>query len=262
MGKLRTIFNRIYADYLMPSRLREYEEIIQSSLSEGFIHITYAEYVQKLKNSMLNSNEKYFILRHDVDTDVATAKRFFKIEKKLHVKASYYFRQNTIDLKLMREINTYGSEASYHFEELAAFCKNKHIKNKDDAIARIHEIRQLFKSNFIKLEKKLGYKLNTVASHGDFVNRKLNLINNIITDDINLRNELGILAETYDKDIFNSFDAYISDKPYPKYYTKSVFESITKNRVICFLTHPRHWHTNVCVNTKDNMQRFVEGIVW
>ncbi len=262
MAKVKAIFNRIYADYLMHSRLKEYEKIIQSVLKEGFVFITYRDYVQGFRSNSLSKSEKYFILRHDIDTDVRTAKQFFRIEKKLNVKASYYFRQATMDITFMKAINDYGSEASYHFEEIASFCKKNHIKTREEAIANIKEIKFLFKNNLQKLESQLGFKIKTVAAHGDFVNRKLKIINNYITDDRMLRQELGILAETYDQDVFDSFDVYISDKPYPVYYTKSVSEHIKKDKIICFLTHPRHWHTNFYVNTKDNIRRLVEGILW
>ncbi len=45
----------------------------------------------------------------------STAKKFFEIENKYNVKASYYFRLSTLDYKFMKEIHEYGSEASYHF---------------------------------------------------------------------------------------------------------------------------------------------------
>ena len=90
MGKLTVIKNRIYSDYLMPSRLEEYENIIKKLNEESYIHITFREYRKLLNNKKLEG--KYFINRHDIDTDIATAKEFFKIEKKYNVKASYYFR--------------------------------------------------------------------------------------------------------------------------------------------------------------------------
>ncbi len=35
-----------------------------------------------------------------------------------------------------------------------------------------------------------------------------------------------------------------------------------KYRVIYMLTHPRHWKNNRKVNTKDNIKRIYEGILW
>jgi len=146
MGKLTTIKNRIYNDYLMPSRLNEYETVLQKLNQEGYKHITFREYKKLLDTNNLDG--RYFINRHDIDTDVSTAKEFFKIEKKYNAKASYYFRLSTLDFKFMKEIEDYGSEASYHFEEIAQFCKDNHIKSRDEVINRLDDIKKIFIENF------------------------------------------------------------------------------------------------------------------
>ena len=262
MGKLTTIKNRIYADYLMPSRVNEYEKIIKMLVDNEYEILTVRDYYKKLKTNSLNA-QYYFINRHDIDTDVATAKEFFRIEKRYNVKASYYFRLSTLDFEFMKEIESYGSEASYHFEEIATYCKENHIKDKEVALNRLSEIKEIFKNNFLNIEKKVGKKLETVCSHGDFVNRKLQIVNNEITKDEVLRNELGIECETYDKDIMKSFDIYLSDRPYPYFYApKPISDVIGKEKTICMLSHPRHWRSSPIINTIDNLKRVYEGFRW
>jgi len=262
MKKLTIIKNRIYSDYFIPSRLDEYERAIKELCNNGYEHITFKDYKYKLDNNILN-NKKYFINRHDIDTDVLTAKEFFKIEKKYNVKATYYFRLSTLDIEFMKEIEEYGSEASYHFEEIAQYCKDNHIKTKDGAISHMAQIKEQFISNFKMIEANLGFKLQTICAHGDFVNRKLNIINNEITKDKELRKKIGISCETYDKDVMDSFDIYVSDSPYPIFYTpKSVFEYIGKKNIICMLSHPRHWRVNLEINTVDNIKRVYEELKW
>ncbi len=260
MAIVTTIKNRIYGDYLMLSRLREYERMLKKLSDNGYKHIALREYKELLDNNELKKN-KYFINRHDIDTDIATAKEFFKIEKKYNLKASYYFRLSTLDFEFMKEIEEYGSEASYHFEEIAQYCKDNHIKSKDDVITEMENIKDIFKSNFKMIEEKLGYKLSSVCSHGDFINRKLNVINNEIIKDKELRVELGIKCETYDKNIMESFDIYVSDRAYPQFYSpNSIFEYIGDKNIICMLSHPRQWRTSIRCNTIDNIKRVYEGI--
>ena len=262
MGRLTTIKNRLYSDYFMPSRVNEYEKIIKMLLDNGYEIITVRDYYKKLKTNGLNS-QRYFINRHDIDTDVATAKEFFRIEKKYSVKATYYFRLSTLDIKFMKEIEAYGSEASYHFEEIATYCKEHHIKDREIALKKLAQIKELFKKNFLNIEKKVGKKLESVCSHGDFVNRKLNIVNNEITKDEVLREELGIICETYDKDIMSSFDIYLSDRPYPYFYApKPIFDFIGKKDIVCMLSHPRHWRSSPMINTIDNLKRVYEGLRW
>ena len=263
MGRIAVIKNRIYSDYFMPSRLDEYENIIKNLSEAGYEHITFRDYNQKLKNNSLD-NKKYFINRHDIDTDVATAKKFFKIEKKYNVKATYYFRLSTLDFEFMKEIEEYESEASYHFEGIATYTKRNHIKSKDEIITHLDKIKEEFKQNFQMIESKMEtIKLQTVCSHGDFANRKLGIVNNMITKDLKLREELEIECETYDKDIMNSFDIYLSDGAFSLDTTaKDIIKMIDNKNIICMLTHPRQWNTSWLCNTKENIKRLYEGLVW
>lgn len=264
MGKLRIIKNRIYSDYLMPSRLGEYEELIVKLIKNGYKHVTFRDYKYMLKNNLLQ-NKKYFINRHDIDTDTdtATAKEFFSIEKQHNVVATYYFRMCTLDFDFMKEIESYGSEVGYHFEEMAQFAKDNHIHSRDELMNGMDKIKKIFKGNFKMIENRLGVKLKTVCSHGDFINRKLNIVNNEITKDASLREELGIECEAYDKEIMNSFDVYVADRPYPAFYApESVFEYIGKVNIICLLSHPRQWRVSPILNTKENMKRLYEEFSW
>lgn len=259
---VKIVFDRIYSDYFMSSRLSEYENIIKQLVDSGYEFITLKEYCTKLKNNTLD-NQKYLINRHDIDTDVSTAKEFFKIEKKYGVKGTYYFRLCTLDYQFMKELNEYGSEATYHFEEVAQYAKDNHIKQKEFIFENMDEIREIFKSNILEIENKLNTKIETVASHGDFVNRGLQIINNEITNDKKLREELGITCEAYDKELMESVDIYVADKMYPEMWApKPIYEYIGKVDRIYMLTHPREWRVNIIENTVDNIKRFYEGIKW
>ena len=198
----------------------EDEKMIEELLVNGYKYITFREYKKSLDFNRVSG--KYFINRHNTDTDIATAKEFFRIEKKHRVKTIYYFRLSALDFEFMREIEVYGSEASYYFEEIAQSAKDNYIKFKN-------EIKKEFIENVLMIEDKLGIKIESLYLHKDFVNRKLDIINNKITKDIKLRDELGIIYETYDKDIMENFDIYIFDKSYSQFYTpKPIFEYIDK----------------------------------
>ena len=142
--------------------------------------------------------------RHDIDTDLGTARRLFALEQKHGVRASYYFRLSTLDIGLMREIERYGSEASYHYEEIATFAKRAHLKQAAAVRARLPEIRTEFERNFLRIEGLLGTKMVTVASHGDFANRRLGMANYELLDDAALRLRCGIASECYDTDLQRS----------------------------------------------------------
>ena len=257
---MKTMLNRIYSDYLMPSRLGQYERLLQDAASAGYCQQSVREF---LLPPPPGGRGPTLVHRHDIDSDVRTAAKMFAIEARLGITASYYFRLTTLDIGLMREIEAYGSEASYHFEEVADFAKRHHIKDARILRSRFPLIRAQFRRNLLGIEQALARKLITVASHGDFANRRLNVINHEILDDPAFRARCGIACETYDASLLRQFDLYISDRPHPQYFHPiAPHEAFGRYRCICLLTHPVQWETNWRESTKCNVRRLVEGLAW
>lgn len=259
---MNTVLNRLYSDYIMPSRLRRYEEFLNLANNAGYAQTSVRLFVKSMRDGVC-PDEKIILHRHDVDSDVRTAKKLFAIEKKYNIKASYYFRLSTLDFDLMHEIEDFGSEASYHYEELATFAKKNNIKDSTEIRKRLPEIRDEFLANFNLIQERFGKKLTTVASHGDFANRRLKLSNTEILSDQTLRERCGIECETYDHALLGNFDIYIADRPFPQYYyPTSPFDALGRYNKICLLTHPSQWETNWIESTKCNFLRLYEGLKW
>jgi hypothetical protein len=257
---IKEIFDRIYGQYLMPSRLSEYEQLIVEAKKNGYIHLSIRDLCAVLEKKDIP--DKIFVHRHDIDTNIRTAKKMFKIEQQYCIKATYYFRLPTLDFDFMREIEEYGSEASYHFEEIATFAKREHIKNATDILKNLRIIQEEFLKNLRWIEKRLGKKIVTVASHGDFANRKLKVSNFEILKDPYFRKRCGIKCESYDENLMKIFDIRISDGPYPIFYSPiSVYDAIREGKEhIFFLSHPGHWEVNIIEATIENIKRFYEGL--
>jgi hypothetical protein len=259
---MKTLLNRVYADYLMPSRLREYEAVLLQAEELGYAQLPLRTYFRALTRGD-RLPDRVLVHRHDIDSDLRTAKKLFALEARHGIKATYYFRLCTLDLGFMREIEAAGSEASYHYEEVAYFAKRHRIR--DAAVLRQHfpEIRELFVSNFQSIADRLQLPMATVASHGDFANRRLNVINHELLQDSALRARCGIECEAYDDALLRHIDMYISDRKYPVYYRPmSPFEALGRHARILFLTHPVQWETNWVDNTRCNARRLVEELAW
>lgn len=254
---MNTLLNRIYGDYLMPSRLPHYAAILQAASDAGYRQMSVRDFLFPAADGHT------LVHRHDIDSDLRTAAKMFAIEAHQGVKASYYFRLSTLDFGLMREIEAYGSEASYHFEEVADFAKRHHIKDAKVLRSRFPAIRAQFRQNLERIEHALARKLVTVASHGDFANRRLNVINHEILDDPAFRSRCGIACETYDDALLRQFDLYISDRPHPVYFhPMAPGAALGRYRRICLLTHPVQWETNWRESTRCNMRRLVQDLAW
>lgn len=259
---MKSLFRRIYSDYGMPSRLAKHESLIRAGQHAGFVQTSVRDFFDVVQAGNVAAS-RCIVHRHDIDTDLRTTRKMFELEKKLGIKASYYFRLSTLDIGLMREIEDYGSEAGYHYEELAAFSKLHKLKDPAVVRSRLPEIRELFRENFFRVEQQLGRKIRTVASHGDFANRRLKLNNAEILADEQLRKDCGIECEAYDAALLDHIDLYITDRPPPQYYCpRSPFDVIGNHDRICLVTHPRQVETNWKENTKANLFRFYEAVTW
>ncbi|MCH2159788.1 MAG: hypothetical protein MK096_13555 [Oleiphilaceae bacterium] len=247
-------------DYFMRSRLSEYETLIVKSKQKGFEHLTVSEWHRALISGTLP--KKVIIHRHDIDTDIRTARKMHKVEQKQGVNSTFYFRLSTLDARLIREIDASSSEVGYHFEEVAQFCKDNGVKEAVVANDSMGKIREIFETNLQGLRERFDCEFSSVAAHGDFVNRKLKLPSTLLLNE-DLKQQLNILCEGYDDHLMASADIYIRDMQYPVFYSPvSFLEALDKNNVIYFTTHPRQWETNVLVNTWDNLKRLFEGIRW
>ena len=257
-----SLLNRLYADYLMPSRLGEYEALLERARDAGYAQLSVRQFYRELAHPD-GAPQRVLVHRHDIDSDVRTAKKMFALEAKYGVKASYYFRLTTLDFGFMREIEAAGSEASYHYEEVADYAKRHRIRCSIEIRRRFPEIREQFVRNFCSIAERLGMQMATVASHGDFANRRLKVINHELLRDAELRRRCGIECESYDSELLNRFDMYISDREHPLYYVPlSPFEALGRYQRICFLTHPLQWETNWIETTRCNLRRLAEEIAW
>ena len=105
------IIDRVYADYFQPSRMDEYKELLRALLLAGYkFHSIHSFWRLEHIPGGLAETGKYFVLRHDIDSDVQTAKKMWAIEKEMGIASSYYFRLSTIDITLMRDIDANGSD--------------------------------------------------------------------------------------------------------------------------------------------------------
>ncbi|UUZ49379.1 hypothetical protein LP420_03160 [Massilia sp. B-10] len=104
---MKTLLNRLYGDYLMPSRLNQYDALVHAACDLGYDQLSLREF---LCPPPPEGRGLTMVHRHDIDSDLRTAAKMFAIEVRHGITASYYFRLSTLDFGLMREIEAYGSE--------------------------------------------------------------------------------------------------------------------------------------------------------
>ena len=256
------IMQRIYEDYFKPSRLPDYKRILEAFRDAGYQMIS----ILDLYNMVISGGitGKVFINRHDIDTSPNVAREMFEIEKEIYGhegSATYYFRDSTIDKRLIREIEDYGYETGYHYEELATFEKINKLKNVEKMRESLPKCRQMFIDDIMRFREITESSSLTVASHGDFINTKYRIQNVEILRDIETREKAKIVVEAYDANVMECIEARYADQVLLSNFAEEVLKGIKEgNQVIMTLTHPRNWKVDVIANTKDNVRRYWQGI--
>jgi hypothetical protein len=259
-----TVSNRIYADFLMPSRLPTYRRLLEACLEAGYAVVSIETYWDLVKTAKLDPARRMVILRNDIDTDPGTARRMWEIGQELGVGGSFFFRLSSLDVPLMQAIAESGGHASYHYEELATVAKRHRLRNRVDVDRHLGEAQDEFRRNLASLRARTGLPLSIVASHGDFVNRRLGIPNWFILTDRDFRRDTEIDLETYDEAIMGSVTSRHSDNLYPRYWLpEDPLAAITRGeRVVYILVHPRYWRVARAVNARDDAARFWENMVY
>lgn len=244
--------NRIYNDYFMKSRMSEYEKLLSDFLEDGYTFLMIKE-----STKILDDKKKYIFIRHDIDSDIKIARKMFEVEKKLNIKTTYYFRLSTFDKELVQDIIDYGSEVGYHYEEIATYCKQNKVFDIDIVKRNIKKIQKDFINNIDKLQKEHSVKFSSIASHGDFINRKIKLSNDKIYDK-ELKNKLKLI-EAYD--IEPILDFRTSDCMPPKFFKQDPYLAITDNRKkVLLLVHTRYWERAPLERLKLDFLRLIDNI--
>jgi hypothetical protein len=259
---LPRLLDRVRSDFLMRSRLGLYQRLLASALDAGYRIHSVGGLWQLIESGGLDPAQRYLVLRHDVDTDWRTAAAMWKIDRELAVESSYFFRLTTLAPALIADIAGGGSEASYHYEELATIAKRRGLRSASDALRHVTEAQDLFAANIGRLRAATGLPMAVVAAHGDFVNRRLGVPNWVILDDPVVRQDVGIVLETYDEAYLRHLSSRHSDAPYPQFWVPGdpAEPMRTGTPVVSVLVHPRHWRVDRRINAREDIRRLVEGL--
>ncbi|HLO35524.1 MAG TPA: hypothetical protein VK194_05550 [Candidatus Deferrimicrobium sp.] len=258
------VLQRIHADFLMASRLPTYRRLLETVLGAGYAVVSIETFRDRVRAGSDEPGQRVLILRHDIDTDPDTGRKMWEIEEDLGIRASFFFRLSTLDIPLMRAIADGGGHASYHYEELATVAKRHRLRSRGEIDRHLDEIRREFLRNVESVRARTGLPLDIVASHGDFVNRRLGIPNWFLLDDPAFRREAGIALEAYDDALMGRVTSRHSDTAPPRAWVpESPLAAIGRAEpVVHVLVHPRHWRVAPWVNARDDLGRLRESLAY
>lgn len=198
-------------------KLSYYEKTLAQALSDGYDFLTTSD--------CMIPRDKKIVLRHDIDHDISLCRNFLKIEKRLGIKATYYFRTQAKNYNLfskdsMRIVESAidsGHEIGYHYE-FPFLCADKNL---DFFIKNLDLIRCAF-----------GKKIKVVSPHEPTRSKSG-------TIDRKKLKSLGIKYDAYDKKIMKEFK-YISDSSC-NWREGPMHEHLNVHDSLYILTHPIWW---------------------
>jgi hypothetical protein len=151
-----------------------YKKLLTQLIQAGYAFQTVKEFVQK-------PAQKTIMLRHDVDARNKHSLLFAKIQHKMGIVGTYYFRMvpESFDEKIIQEIAEMGHEIGYHYEDM------------DFAKGDVDEAYKLAKKHLEQLRELADVK--TICMHGS---PRSPYDNKAVWQKYDYR-ELGIIAEPY-----------------------------------------------------------------
>jgi hypothetical protein len=258
VSRLRAIALRLHHDYLQAERLGDFEALLTAALERGYRTMTLSAFAETAPAA----DDRILLVRHDIDTDVARARRMWQIEQRLGVVGSYFFRRSTWDVGFMCELAAAGNEVGYHYEELADLVKEQGAATAAQARALIDASRERLDARLEQLRAASGLPLEVLAAHGDFANRAVGVTNVELLADSAFRAQIGARLEAYD--IEPRVSARSSDGiPPMRWIPDDPIVAIRRGeRVVEVLVHPRSWGRAPAANARADLVRVREGCLY
>lgn len=197
-----------------------------------------------------NIIDDFILIRHDVDRKPSNALIMAKLENKLGIRSTYYFRhkKHIFLPEVIKKIQSLGHEIGYHYENLSDSDGNISIAL-DDFKSKLKEFRKVV-------------PINTISMHGrplkKFDNRDMWKDNKEFLIDCNIIGEIYLDIDydniAYINDTGRNWSqnkSNIRDKVNSKIiadFNNQIelenFLKNNKNNKIVFQTHPERWTDN------------------
>lgn len=133
-------------------------------LSESNLSLCTAE-----QSLVLPKGKRFVVLKHDVETSVPRAHRLASIEHRYGICGSYYVQaylmSDSENIRLLKEMQSWGHEISYHYDVLDAHAGNFAAAEED-----FQKYMKVFADN--------GFSFATICQHGNPVKKRVGYTSN------------------------------------------------------------------------------------
>lgn len=258
-----------------------YQQLLNALQKQGYSFQTLSEFI-------LSPKSKALVLRHDVDKLPQNSLRFARIQARLGIKGTYYFRMvpESWDEAIIKEIGALRHEVGYHYETMdTAFSAIKSNEHETWSMENNEELLDLaFEEFCVHLaELRKLVPVSTVCMHGSPRSR---FDNKDIWKKYDYR-QLDIIGEPYYDVDFNQV-LYLTDTgrrwdgwktsfrdkvPQQQEWvkqglvfhsTEDIFKAIEEKRFpdrVLFTFHPQRWNDAFLPWMKELVLQNVKNVV-
>lgn len=255
----------------MDFTLRKYRELLVTFKQQGYCFVTFGQYCWcKLQNEMVD--EKFIVLRHDVDLLPQNSYATAQIEHEMGIRACYYFRvvKASNQPEYIRAIAALGHEIGYHYEDMA-ICNG----NVEQAYSHFQEQLQYFRQ---------FYPVRTICMHGaptskwdgrelwkTYDYRTLDIIGEPYFDvdfsDVFYLTDTGRCWDGFNVSIRDKIPTYQdqwTEQGLVYHTTDDLIHALNRGQLpkhIMITTHPQRWTDNIMAWSKELLLQSLKNIV-
>lgn len=233
----------------MDFTLIEYQHLLNALVKEKYSFQTYSDYIKTPK-------ERVIILRHDVDLLPYNSLDFAKIQAKLNIQGTYYFRAvpESWDENVIKTIHSLGHEIGYHYESLTT-CKGNMVKAFEDFKSNLDKLRQIAPVSTICMHGSPMSKYDSKKLWENYSYRELDIIGEPYFDvDFNKFLYLTDTGMKWNGEKTSIRDFVSSSFSYNFSSTNDIIKALNVHSLpdkIMFTFHPQRWNDNLYKWSKE-----------
>lgn len=187
-----------------------YQHLLTALQSRGYSFVTFHQYV-----AGLTKDEKWVVLRHDVDDRPENSLRMSRLQAEHNIRGTYYFRmvKQSFDEEIIKAIAAMGHEIGFHYETMDS-QKGNVEKAYREFCQQLEIFRDIAEINTISMHGSplSPYDNREIWKHHDY--RQLGIVGEPYFDlDFNRVFYLTDTGRRWDGDRFNVRDKATKDNP-------------------------------------------------
>ena len=255
----------------MDFTLTIYKQLLITLKEQGYRFVSFEQYCDMTEEEK-QCEEKYIIMRHDVDKYPQNSLAVAQIEHDLGLVASYYFRvvPESNQPEYIKAIAALGHEIGYHYEDMA-------ICNGDVELAYQHFQKQL---NYFRQ----FYPVRTICMHGAPTNKwdgktlwkeydyhLLDIIGEPYFDvdysDVFYLTDTGRMWDGYNVSVRDKIPLYQDEwtkKGWHYHTTQEIINALDTKLLpphIMMTTHPQRWTDNKALWLKEYVSQQLKNLI-